>query len=54
MWLVAETVDGNHLEYWRDGKCLYSFTADAELEILERIKEWLNIYKATPRNEGIT
>jgi hypothetical protein len=41
MWLIAETTNGNRMEWWNDGKCVVSFRTDAPLDKLEELKKML-------------
>lgn len=47
-WLISETVKGNFLEYWADGKCMFSFSTDTNMNILQQLKLLLNGAKVKP------
>ena len=54
MWLVAETVDGNYLEYYKQGSGKPSCSIECDnssIEVLEILKSLLNTSKAKPRHK---
>lgn len=52
-WLIAETPDGNNIEYWAGGKCVLSLSTESvDLAVLERIKKLLTYVEAAPPAAG--